>query len=105
VIVVGIDCGATGAIAILHEDGRLLDALDMPIVEIGGKKRVAAQALALLIATHKPSHAYVESVASRPGQGVSSMFAFGQSVGVVDGVLAALAVPVSYVTSQACSRG
>jgi crossover junction endodeoxyribonuclease RuvC len=99
-----LDPGSSGAIAFLNDDGQLLDVLDMPVVAIGGKNRVAAQALALLVAANRPTHAYVEQVAARPGQGVSSMFAFGQSVGVIDGVLAALGVPVTYVTPQSWKR-
>jgi crossover junction endodeoxyribonuclease RuvC len=103
-MICGIDPGAGGAIAFLTEDGLIADVLDMPTVNVNGKNRVATQALALLIAANRPTHAYVELVAARPGQGVSSMFAFGQACGVVDGVLAALGVPVTYITPQQWKR-
>ena len=44
--------------------------------------------------------AVIEAVAAMPGQGVSSMFRFGESVGVVLGVLGALQIPLRWVTPQ-----
>ena len=44
--------------------------------------------------------AYVELVSSMPGQGVASMFSFGHSAGVIQGVLGALEIPVVMVTPQ-----
>ena len=100
--ILGIDSGIHGAIAVLTENGALLTVVDMPsaVVKVGksNKTRVMPQALALFIAAHKPVHAYVEAVHAMPGQGVSSMFAFGQAFGQVEGVLAALGVPITYVT-------
>lgn len=103
--VLGVDPGAKGAFAFVDErTGALVDVLDMPTITADGKTRVTAQAIALLIAANKPTHAYVEKVGARPGQGVSSMFAFGQAVGAVDGVLAALGIPVTYVTPAQWKR-
>jgi crossover junction endodeoxyribonuclease RuvC len=103
----GIDVGNNGAIALIV-DGRLERVEDMPIVEIQRgktmKRQVSAQALVGIIKDMKPTHAAVEKVASMPNQGVSSMFAFGRSAGVIEGVLAALEVPVSYVQPAAWAK-
>jgi crossover junction endodeoxyribonuclease RuvC len=46
----------------------------------------------------------VEQVASRPGQGVASMFRFGQSYGTILGVVGALEIPLRHVTPAAWKR-
>jgi crossover junction endodeoxyribonuclease RuvC len=103
----GIDVGNNGAIALIV-DGRLERVEDMPIVEIqrgkSVKRQVSAQALVGIIKDMQPTHAAVEKVASMPNQGVASMFAFGRSAGVIEGVLAALEVPVSYVQPAVWAR-
>jgi len=104
---IGIDVGNNGAIALLV-DGKLETVVDMPVVEIQRgktmKRQVSAQALVGIIKEMNPTHAAVEKVASMPNQGVSSMFAFGRSAGVIEGVLAALEVPVSYVQPAVWAR-
>ena len=106
--VLGIDPGINGALALLDLTHGLIEVVDMPsvVVRVGkaSKTRIAPQALALYVAAHKPSHAYVEAVHAMPGQGVSSMFTFGQAFGQIEGVLAALGVPVTYVTPTAWKR-
>lgn len=101
--VIGIDPGAAGAIAIL-EDGKLVQVFDMPVVEVmtGGKakRRVAPEMLAseLRLYNVHGTVAVVEQVGAMPGQGVTSMFAFGQAYGLVLGVLAGLWIPTTTVT-------
>lgn len=102
--VIGVDPGASGAIAILEQDGKLVHVFDMPSVEImsGGKakRRVSPEMLAaeLRLYADQGAVAYVEQVGAMPGQGVSSMFAFGQAFGIVLGVMAGLAIPTQTVT-------
>lgn len=104
---IGIDVGNNGAIALLV-DGKLETVVDMPVVEIQRgktmKRQVSAQALVGIIKEMNPTHAAVEKVASMPNQGVSSMFAFGRSAGVIEGVLAALGIPVTYVQPAVWAR-
>lgn len=70
-------------------------------MKTGSANRVNAPALAAII---RPSiygeeiKAYVELVGSMPGQGVASMFSFGHSAGVIQGVLGAFEIPVTMVT-------
>lgn len=101
--IIGIDPGASGAIAILDVRGGLVDAWDMPTVEIkvgkAMKKRVAPEAIAAELKMFAPyCVAYIEKVSAMPGQGVSSMFAFGEAYGLVRGVLAGLGIPCTTVT-------
>lgn len=102
--IIGIDPGASGAVAILEKSGKLVHVFDMPSVEViaGGKakKRVSPEMLAaeLKLYADQGATAVVEQVGAMPGQGVSSMFAFGESFGLAKGVLAGLGIPTSTVT-------
>lgn len=102
---IGIDPGAAGAVAILEtQTGKLVHVFDMPSVEVivGGKakRRVSPELLAseLRLYADQGAVAVVEQVNAMPGQGVSSMFAFGESFGLAKGVLAGLGIPTSTVT-------
>ena len=106
-ITIGIDPGLSGAVAILA-DGIYRDCFDMPTQGRGkaGRQCVNCAALAAYFRGQMQTdrgayvHAVIEDVAARPGQGVSSMFRFGQAVGAVEGVLATLSIPVTRVTPQ-----
>lgn len=102
--IIGIDPGVNGAIAILQSDGTLVQVFETPAVEIlvGGKlkRRISAEMLAaeLRLYADQGAVAFVEQVGAMPGQGVSSMFAFGEAFGLVKGVLAGMSIPFSSVT-------
>lgn len=102
--ILGVDPGASGALVILDTEKNTLSVFDMPTVEIKrgtrNVRQVSAQLLVDIIAPFAVDHAYVEKVGAMPGQGVSSMFAFGRAAGVVEGVLAALHIPTTYITPQ-----
>lgn len=110
-LTLGVDPGLTGAVAVLA-DGHYREVLDMPTVGRGKAGRQSVNAAALsqwirdVVAKYPGADvvAVVEEVASRPRQGVVSMFRFGQSCGVLAGVLAALRIPVVYVTPQRWKR-
>ena len=98
--VLGIDVGLNGAIALIV-DGQLLEVHDMPTVTLERnnktKRMVNAQALSLIIRSAKADAAYLERLNAMPGQGVTSMFSMGQSLGVVLGILAACEVPTTTI--------
>lgn len=109
--IIGIDPGANGAVAILEAStGKLVQVFDMPSVEItvGGKnkKRVAPYLLAdeLRLYDVLGTRAIVEHVAAMPGQGVSSMFAFGHAFGLAMGVLAGMGITADLVTPAKWKR-
>lgn len=105
--VLGIDPGFGGALAWLDLGGGL-KIEDMPVltVERNGKakREIDLAALVALIENHRPAFAVVEHVGAMPGQGVSSMFAFGKGFGAILGVLAALRVPVELVRPDAWKK-
>lgn len=101
-ILCGIDPGLSGAITVFNPEKGMLTIVDMPTVEVqvgkSHKRRLSETMLAELLRPHGIGHACLEQVSAMPGQGVSSMFQFGQSYGAVRGVLAGLRIPVTYVT-------
>jgi len=106
-MIVGIDPGASGAVAIFDPEAGTLEVYDMPTVQVerGGKtKREISAPLLAHILRDDDCIAWLEKVGAMPGQGVSSMFQFGRSVGTVEGVLAALQMPLNYVTPQAWQK-
>ena len=100
--IIGIDPGLSGGIAILKEN-KVLDLFDMPVMSEGkkNKRQLNSAQLANLIKknikTNEDVAVVVEQVNAMPGQGVTSMFNFGQSFGAIKGVCAALEVPIYFV--------
>ena len=102
--IVGIDPGASGALAFFDADAGDLEIHDMPalVVKRNGKlkREISVPIVAGLLRKYEPTHAYLELVGARPGQGVSSMYQFGRTVGMLEGCLGALMVPTTLVAPQ-----
>ena len=100
--VVGIDPGLSGAIAVLKEK-KVLALFDMPVMSEGKKNKNqlnSAQLVNILkenIKNDEDIAVVVEQVNAMPGQGVTSMFNFGQTFGAIKGVCAALNLPIVFV--------
>jgi len=93
--ILGVDPGVSGAIAFYWQEApHRVIAEDFPTAGGG----IDAIALADRIRQLTPELAIIEFVASRPGMGAPSVFKFGRAAGVVDGILAALCIPVRFVT-------
>jgi crossover junction endodeoxyribonuclease RuvC len=101
--VIGIDPGISGAIA-FFVDGVLDHVIDMPTLKIVSgktmKSHISAVTLVDILDGWSPNQAHIviEKVHAMPGQGVSSMFNFGRSSGIIEGVVAAMHFPSTYVT-------
>lgn len=107
----GIDPGLTGALALLDKSGQVALLETLPSVARGkGQGRVKREldpaGLLHLLRIHagEISAAYVESVASRPGQGVASVFSLGHSLGTIHATLAALGIPRFDITPATWKR-
>ena len=101
-LILGFDPGQTGAIA-AYDGEQITGLIDMPTMpRLHGKGQQVdpySLASALLDLCHgRSASAVLEAVSAMPGQGVSSTFHFGESVGVVLGVLGALQMPIRMVT-------
>ena len=100
--VFGIDPGLNGAIAIL-QDKKVLSIIDMPVMADGKKNKrqlnnaQLAEILRKHISEDDEISVVVEQVNAMPGQGVTSMFNFGQTFGAIKGVCAALQLPIFFV--------
>ncbi len=100
--IIGIDPGLSGAIAVL-ENNKVLNIFDMPVMSEGKKnKRQLNSALLVNLIKGNLNNSeevavVVEQVNAMPGQGVTSMFNFGQTFGAIKGVCAALGLPIFFV--------
>ena len=106
-IVLGIDIGLMGAVAVLDEDSRLIAVEDMPCTGEGpaGRSAIDAPRLASIVRKTRAARAFVEYVSARPGEGPTGAFTFGHcSSGVVAGVLAAYALPIAFLTPARWKR-
>jgi len=101
-IIIGIDPGLSGGIAVL-DNYKVLDLFDMPVMADGkkNKKQLNSALLAKLIkesiSNTSESAVIVEQVNAMPGQGVTSMFNFGQTFGAIKGICATLELPIFFV--------
>ena len=100
--IIGIDPGLSGAIAVL-ENNKVLNIFDIPVMSEGKKnKRQLNSALMVNLLKENINKeeevaVVVEQVNAMPGQGVTSMFNFGQTFGAIKGICAALELPIFFV--------
>jgi crossover junction endodeoxyribonuclease RuvC len=100
--VIGIDPGLSGAIAVV-EDRKVLSIFEMPVMSEGKKNKRQLNSALLVniikqnIKKNEEIVVVVEQVNAMPGQGVTSMFNFGQTFGAIKGVCAALGLPIFFV--------
>lgn len=100
-MIIGIDPGLGGGIAVVGRMGNLIYAVNTPVFKIKGKTVLDIYAVAKLLAEYRlADRAVIEQVGAMPGQGVTSMFNFGFSTGVLHGALAALEIQIVQVTPQ-----
>lgn len=112
-IVLGIDPGLSGAVAVVRdrlllavEDLYAEDVIGQPVV----KRRLCAPVIAQQLRRLRSEHSdgaelvVIERVAAMPKQGVASVFCLGDSAGLLRGVLGTLELPTHYVTPQAWKK-
>ena len=108
-IIFGIDPGISGAISVL-ENKKVIEVFDMPTMIDGkkNKKQVNGAQVTNIIKERlddeKEIAVVVEHVNAMPGQGVTSMFNFGQSFGVIKGICSALSLPIHFVRPTKCKK-
>ena len=99
-LIYGIDPGFTGAIALYWPDTGKLEVHDMPVMKNPKGKTIINPhgVLDILANEGGKSLAVIEQVAAMRGQGVSSMFRFGEGYGHLQMACAASKLPLKYVT-------
>ena len=102
-LIIGIDPGISGSIC-FFEDGKILEVIEMPVMTEGkkNKKQVNGSQIynEFLKRINKKNHevrVVIEQVSAMPGQGVTSMFNFGQSFGILKGICSAMQLPMFFV--------
>jgi len=103
-LVIGIDPGISGSICFFH-DGKIIDVVEMPTMTEGkkNKKQVNGSQIFNEISERikkldkKDIKVVIEQVSAMPGQGVTSMFNFGQSFGILKGICSAMQLPMYFV--------
>ena len=103
-LIIGIDPGISGSICFL-EDGIIKDVLEMPTMTEGKKNKKQVNGsqiyneISFRIKTYEKKNikAVIEQVSAMPGQGVTSMFNFGQSFGILKGICSAMQLPIYFV--------
>ena len=103
-LIIGIDPGISGSIC-FFQDGKINDVVDMPTMTDGkkNKKQVNGSQIFNEISNRinkidkKDIRVVIEQVSAMPGQGVTSMFNFGQSFGILKGICSAMQLSVYFV--------
>ena len=103
-LIIGIDPGITGSIC-FFEDGKIIDVVEMPNMAEGKKNKKQVNGaqiyyeISLRIKSLKKEEikVVIEQVSAMPGQGVTSMFNFGQSFGILKGICSAMQLPMYFV--------
>ena len=103
-LIIGIDPGISGSICFL-QDGKILEVIEMPTMTEGkkNKKQVNGSQIYNEICKiinnieKQDIRIVIEQVSAMPGQGVTSMFNFGQSFGILKGISSAMQLPVYFV--------
>ena len=103
-LIIGIDPGITGSIC-FFEDGKIIDVVEMPNMAEGKKNKRQVNGAQIYQEIYKriknlekkDIKVVIEQVAAMPGLGVTSMFNFGQSFGVLKGICAAMQIPMYFV--------
>ena len=103
-LIIGIDPGISGSIC-FFEDGKILDVLEMPTMTDGKKNKKQVNGAQIyneisikIRGIEKQNlRVIIEQVSAMPGQGVTSMFNFGQSFGILKGICSAMQIPMYFV--------
>ena len=103
-LIIGIDPGISGSIC-FFEDGKILEVIEMPVMTEGKKNKKQVNGAQIynefLKRINKKDdqiiRVVIEQVSAMPGQGVTSMFNFGQSYGTLKGICSAMQLPMFFV--------
>ena len=103
-LIIGIDPGISGSICFFQE-GKIIDVIEMPTMIDGKKNKKQVNGAQIYneiskrisIRDKENIRVVIEQVSAMPGQGVTSMFNFGQSFGILKGICSAMQLPMYFV--------
>ena len=103
-LIIGIDPGISGSIC-FFEDCKIIDVVEMPTMTEGKKNKRQVNGSQIFNEISQRIHksenheirVIIEQVSAMPGQGVTSMFNFGQSFGILKGICSSMQLPMYFV--------
>ncbi len=103
-LIIGIDPGISGSIC-FFKDGKITDVIEMPSMADGKKNKRQVNgsqvyneiSLRIKNLNKNEVKVVIEQVSAMPGQGVTSMFNFGQSFGILKGICSAMQLSMHFV--------
>ena len=103
-LIIGIDPGISGSIC-FFENGKIIEVVEMPTMTEGKKNKrqvngaqIYNEILKRIDKNDKQNtRVVIEQVSAMPGQGVTSMFNFGQSFGILKGICSAMQLPMYFI--------
>jgi|TARA_B100000902_G_scaffold389898_1_gene437879 crossover junction endodeoxyribonuclease RuvC len=103
-LIIGIDPGISGSIC-FFENGKIIEVVEMPTMTEGKKNKRQVNGSQIYneiskrikFTDKKDIKVIIEQVSAMPGQGVTSMFNFGQSFGILKGICSAMQLPMYFV--------
>ena len=102
-LIIGIDPGISGSIC-FFKDGKIIEVIEMPVMTEGKKNKkqvngaqIYNEFLKKINGKDDEIRVVIEQVSAMPGQGVTSMFNFGQSFGILKGICSAMQLPMFFV--------
>ena len=103
-LIIGIDPGISGSLC-FFSDGKIIDVIDMPNMSEGKKNKKQVNGAQIYNEIYsriknfekKDIKVVIEQVSAMPKQGVTSMFNFGQSFGVLKGICSAMQLSMHFV--------
>jgi len=103
-LIIGIDPGISGSIC-FFVDGKVIEVINMPTMTDGKKNKKQVNGAQVYNEIYKQVKKFesrdirviIEQVSAMPGQGVTSMFNFGQSFGILKGICSAMQLPMYFV--------
>ena len=102
-LIIGIDPGISGSIC-FFEDGKIIEVIEMPVMTEGKKNKkqvngaqIYNEFLKRINNKDDDIRVVIEQVSAMPGQGVTSMFNFGQSFGILKGICSTMRLPMYFV--------
>ena len=103
-LIIGIDPGLSGSIC-FFDDGKIIDVIEMPTMTDGKKNKRQVNGAQIFNeisqrinkTRNQDVRIIIEQVSAMPGQGVTSMFNFGQAFGILKGICSAMQLPMFFV--------
>jgi crossover junction endodeoxyribonuclease RuvC len=104
-VIVGVDPGLTGALALVTRYGELVDVVDMPVIDKVVSGTLIRQTLdGWTRACGDLSNAVVERVQTRPGHSGPAVLRTGMNYGILIGAFSSMRLPIVNVSAAKWKR-